>query len=163
MALKETHTFVFAEEVWCSYSPKMLPHPVSDPPKVHYFWRIQHAPVGIFEESGQHSWRGMLPGAKYHALIQVEHIVFEVLVLVMHQTYLVTIASLSCETTLFFLKLCFFFLKLWDDSLLCHLNNVNSFNSIKTMSAWLLALFLPIVVKIRQYQICFEFMEHILI
>uniref|UniRef100_M0ZZZ0 Epsin, N-terminal; ENTH/VHS n=1 Tax=Solanum tuberosum TaxID=4113 RepID=M0ZZZ0_SOLTU len=39
----------------------------------------------------------MLPGAECHALIQVEHIVFEVLVLVMHQTYLVTIASLSCE------------------------------------------------------------------
>ncbi|KAF3631504.1 Mitogen-activated protein kinase -like protein NTF3 [Capsicum annuum] len=28
---------------------------VSDSPKMHYFWRIQHAPVGIFEESEQHT------------------------------------------------------------------------------------------------------------
>uniref|UniRef100_M1BW74 Nucleic acid binding protein n=1 Tax=Solanum tuberosum TaxID=4113 RepID=M1BW74_SOLTU len=28
--------------------------PVSDSPKIHYFWRIRHAPVGTFEESEQH-------------------------------------------------------------------------------------------------------------
>lgn len=118
--------------------------PVSDPPKVHYFWRIQHAPIGIFEESQQHSWGGMLPGAECHTSIQVEHIVCQVLILVMHQTYLVTLASLSCETIFFYATL-----KMWI--------------ALTVLKPWVLYLFLPKVVKIWQYQICFEFMEYIVI
>jgi len=29
--------------------------PVLDSPKIHYFWRIRHVPLDIFEESKQHS------------------------------------------------------------------------------------------------------------
>ncbi|KAG5613924.1 hypothetical protein H5410_013748 [Solanum commersonii] len=32
----------------------MLSRLMSDPPKMHYFWKIRHAPRGIFEESDQH-------------------------------------------------------------------------------------------------------------
>jgi len=31
--------------------------PVSDSPKIHYFWWIRHTPLDILEESEQHSWR----------------------------------------------------------------------------------------------------------
>lgn len=38
-----------------SGSQKILPQPCQISPKMHYFWRMPHAPIDIFEESRQHS------------------------------------------------------------------------------------------------------------
>lgn len=39
----------------CAESSLLMPH-LSDSPKIHFLWRIRHAPVDLCEESEQHSY-----------------------------------------------------------------------------------------------------------